>query len=139
MTDIAAAKNSLSGHSICLCKNGDIITDDGRGISPRMKLISKKRDLRGYAAADLIVGKAAAMLFVSAGIKEVFAKTISRPGAEYLSSHGIPYSYEIFTERIINRAGDDVCPMEKAVENISDAEEGYKALKKRLEELKAKT
>ena len=132
MTDIQIAKANLAGHSICLCKDGGIITDDGRGISPMMRLIAEGRDLSGYSAADVIVGKAAAMLFVKAGIVEVFGKVISAAGRDYLIRHNIPCSWDTLTEKIINRKGDDICPMEKTVADIYDAEEGYEALKAKL-------
>ena len=138
MSDIERAKQNLPGHSICLCKNGELITDDGRGISPMIKFIAENRDLNGYSAADIIVGKAAAMLFVKAGIVRVYAMTMSRPAAEFLHAHGIEYSYGTLTENIINRQGTDVCPMEKTVEHISDPDQAYPALKLRLEELKTK-
>ena len=137
MTDIELAKANLPGHSICLCKKGVFFTDDGRGISPVMNFIAQNRDLSGYSAADLIVGKAAAMLFVKVGIAEVYAQTLSKAGAEYLKSHGIPFTYKTLTDKIINREGTDICPMEKAVIGIDDAEEGYAALKARAAELKA--
>jgi len=135
MSDIDIAKENLHGHSICLCRHGEIIFDDGKGISPMMKFIAADRDLRGYCAADLIVGKAAAMLFVKAGIAEVYGETMSEAGADYLRSHNIPLSYGTLTDRIINRKGNGICPMEKAVADISDPEEGYKALKQRILEL----
>lgn len=102
-----------------------------------MKFIAADRDLRGYCAADLIVGKAAAMLFVKAGIAEVYGETMSEAGAEYLKSHGIPYSFGTFTDRIVNRKGDGICPMEQTVADISDPEEGYQALKQKILELSA--
>lgn len=37
---------------------GDIITDDGRGISPMVKFTGMGKDLKGYSAADMIVGVA---------------------------------------------------------------------------------
>ena len=135
MSDIDIAIENLHGHSICLCRHGEIIFDDGKGISPMMKFIAAGRDLRGYCAADLIVGKAAAMLFVKAGIAEVYGETMSKAGSEYLRSHGIPFSYDNLTDRIINRKGDGICPMEKAVADISDPDEGYEALKQRILEL----
>lgn len=136
MTDIELAKENLHGHSICLCKNGDIITDDGRGISPMMKFIAENRDLAGYSVADVIVGKAAAMLFVKAGITEVYGETMSRSGAEFLELHNIPYSYGTLTEKIINRQGTDICPMEKTVADINDIDEAYDALRNRLAEMR---
>ena len=130
--DMECAKAGLLGHSICLCKGEVIITDDRRGISPMMAFISEDKDLEGYSVADLIVGKAAAMLFVKAGIKNVFGKVMSKAGKDYLDRHGIPCSYDELTDKIINRAGTDICPMEKTVTELEDAEEAYIELQKKL-------
>lgn len=132
MSDIEIAVRELNGHSICLCRDGAFFTDDGRGISPMMKLIAQGKDLTGYSAADVIVGKAAAMLFVKAGIVSVYAKTLSQSGMEYLKANGIPCGYDTLTERIIDRSGNDICPMEKAVSGITDPEEAYSALSQAL-------
>lgn len=99
--------------------------------------IGNNLDLTGYSVADLIVGKAVAMLFIKAGIKQVFAKTISKSAIEILNKHNIPFSYNIATDKIINRKGDDICPMEKAVIDINDIEQGYIAIKDTLQKLKA--
>ncbi len=136
MTDIELAKKALSGHSIALCRDGEIFTGDGRGISPMMGFIAEGRDLSGYSAADVIVGKAAAMLFVKAGIVCVHAKTMSRAGKDLLEKHGIPCTYDLLTERIVNRSGTNICPMEKTVSDIDDPETGYAALRQCIEEMK---
>ena len=129
MTDIERAAANLDGHSICLCRGGEIITDDGRGISPMMRFIAEGRELKGFSAADVIVGKAAAILFVKAGIVCVHGKTMSEAGKAYLEAHGIPCTFDTLTEKIINRQGTDICPMEKTVADIDDTEKGYEALR----------
>lgn len=139
MTDIELAKAHLDGHSICLCRDGELFTDDGRGISPMLRLMEEGRDLRGYAVADIIVGKAAAMLFIKAGIREVYGEVMSRAGYDYLQQHDTPCAYGTLTEIIINRRGDGICPMEQTVALIDDPEEGTTALKKRLMELRKGT
>ena len=136
MTDIEIAKTMLRGHSICLCKDGEWFTDDGRGISPMMRFLDESYDLCGYSVADIIVGKAAAMLFVEADIREVYGDVMSESGYRYLQTHGISASYAKLSDKIINRRGDGICPMEQAVINIADAEEGYLALKSKLEEMR---
>lgn len=136
MTDLEYAKAALEGHSLCLCRNGITLTDDGRGISPMMQHIAAGDDLRGYAAADVIVGKAAAMLFVKAGIVRVYGKTMSEGGKQYLEAHGIPCEYSTLTDRIINRDGTDICPMERTVLDIDDCEAGYLALRARLDSMR---
>lgn len=55
----------------------------------------------------------------------------------FLEAHGIPCTCDVLTERIINRSGTDICPMEKAVADISDIKAGYSALKAQIEIKKA--
>ena len=120
MSDLRLAKDNLSGHTICLCRDGNLIFSEKKGISPMMGFIAEGKDLTGYSVADLIVGKAVAMLFVKCGIKRVFAKTLSQSGKKMLQLHGIYCEYETLTERIINRDGTDICPMEKTVMYTDD-------------------
>lgn len=132
MTDLQTAKNNLSGHTICLCKSGECLYNEGRGIAPMMNFIASGVDLSGYSVADVVVGKAAALLFVKCGIKSVYAKTLSQSAKRILELYGIPYEYETLTERIINRAGTDTCPMEKAVWDTDNPDEAYLILKDKL-------
>ena len=136
MTDLQIAKEGLAGHTICLCKDGECLTSDKRGIAPMMGFLESGVDLAGYSVADLIVGKATALLFVKSGIKRVFAKTLSERGRQILERYGVDYEYETLTEVIQNRAGTDICPMERAVEATCDPEEAYTMLKERLRSMK---
>lgn len=136
MNDMEIAANNLAGHSLVLCKNGDIISSDKRGISPMLDFISEGRNLQGYSAADTVVGKAAAMLFIKAGIKEVYAKTLSRSGKNVLDAFGIPVSYGVLTDKIINRERTGICPMEQAVAEASDAETAFRCIIEKLNSLK---
>ena len=137
MTDLQTAKENLAGHTICLCLDGKCLFSDKRGISPMMDFIDNGENLNGYSVADLVVGKAAALLFVKSGIKSVFAKTISERGKKVLAEHGVYCEYDVLTEKIINRAGTDICPMEKAVLSTENADEAYELLKKRLDSLRS--
>lgn len=132
MRDLEIAKNRLAGHTLCLCRDGECLFGDKRGIAPMMELIASGADLSGYCAADLIVGKAAAFLFIKSGVRAVFAKTLSVFGKETLEKHGVFCEYGTLTGRIVNRAGTDMCPMEKTVLNCSDPEEAYALLRQKL-------
>lgn len=138
MTDLEIAKANLSGHTICLCRDGKLIASDKKGIAPMMNYIADGVDLAGYSVADTVVGKAVAMLFVKCKVIAVYAKTMSKSGKAVLESNNIFYEYETLTDRIINRAGTDACPMEKAVLNTDDAEEAYVILQETLKRLSAK-
>lgn len=133
--DFQIAKNNLSGHTICLCKNGDCLYSEKRGIAPMMDFIASGTNLAGYSVADIVVGKAAALLFVKCGIKNVFAKTLSENGKKILERYGIDFEYETLAEKIINRSGTDICPMEKAVANTDDPEEAFSILESALKSL----
>lgn len=126
--DLIAAKDNLAGHTLCLSKDGVLIFGDTRGIAPLLELIASGKDVSGYSAADKVVGKAAAALFIKCGVKQLYAAVLSKGGAELLERHGVEYVYGILTDAIINRAGTDACPMEKAVRNIEEIEDMYVAI-----------
>ena len=98
-------------------------------------LLQGRQELHGYSAADVVVGKAAAMLFKKLGVVSVHGKLMSETGADFLEKSGITFTYDTLTDYIKNRKGTDMCPMEKTVLQISDAEEGFAALKRRIDEM----
>ena len=136
MTDLQIAKGNLEGHTISLCKDGQCLFSEKKGIAPLMGFIADGINLNGYSVADLVVGKAAALLMVKCKIKAVFAKTLSQSGEEVLKSHNIPYEFETLADKIINRDGTDICPMEKTVLITDDPEEGYVLLKNKIQSMK---
>ena len=139
MNDIETAKARFkSGSYSCVLVKGDVVyTSEQDGIAPMLGFISDGTNLTGFSVADKIVGKAAALLFVLAGVKEVFACVMSRRAVEVFAEHGVKYSFDTFAENIINRAGTDLCPMEKAVSDIENPQEAIDAIKNALTALRA--
>ena len=115
MNDLQKAISILeSGNHTCvLCKGDAVYISNKSGIAPMVGFISEGIDLKGFSVADKIVGKAAAMLFALAGIKNAYGDVMSIGGLEFLEQNGIGASYSVLTEKIINRSGTDICPMEK--------------------------
>lgn len=132
MTDLEIAVDAINAHALALCKDGEIVTSDKRGVCALIGFIDDNMKFDGYSAADIIVGKAAAMMFVKLGVRVLYAKTLSRTGAEYLKKHNVVFLYGEMCERIINRAGTDICPMEKAVADTDDCDEGYILIKNQI-------
>jgi len=132
MSGIEKAKSILKeGTYGCVFCKGDLVySKTGIGVSPIMDLLNAQTDLRGFYAADKIVGKAAAMLFVLAEIKEVYGGVMSEQAANYLKQHGIKYSYGKIVDAIMNRKGTGICPMEMAVKDISEPQAAFDAIKK---------
>ncbi len=112
-----------------LCCGEKIHTATARGIAPMMELMDRGEDLNGFAVADRVVGRAAAFLFVLAGIRSVYTTVISEPALEILQAYAIPCSYEQLVPHIINRTGNGLCPMETAVLKINDPEDALQAIR----------
>ena len=138
MNDLEHAKSLLEdgSYTLALVKGGETITSYERGVKPLLGLLDEGKDLRGFSAADRVVGKAAAFLYVLLGVQTVYANVISTLAEGVLRGHGIAVEAQTRTERILNRAGDGFCPMETAVENISVPTEAYRAIKAKLKEMK---
>ncbi|MDE7394510.1 MAG: DUF1893 domain-containing protein [Clostridiales bacterium] len=133
MTDLQTAKTNLAGHSICLCKDGKCLYGEKRGIAPIMDFIADGVDLNGYSVADKVVGKAAAMLLIKCGVKSVYAEVLSGHGKRILERYGVAVDHATLTESIINRAGTDMCPMEKAVLDTDNLDEAFAILKEKTQ------
>ena len=139
MSDLDRAKALLENDSYTcvLCRGDTVYTSRLSGIAPMMQLIGSNTDLTGFRAADKLVGKAAAMLFLLAGVKEVYAGVMSHSAMQTLQQHQIPFSYGEAVQTIINRTGTGPCPMEQTVSAISDPQQAYAALQITVQRLKA--
>lgn len=136
MTVIEKLQNKFT---LLVEKNGGIIfSSSKKGIVPLLELLDKNPDLKGAAAIDKIVGKAAALLYSLTEISEVNAGTMSVAACEILGNNNIRYTFECLTNKIINRRGDGLCPMEQAVKDIDSPEAALEAVKKKLSELNNK-
>jgi len=114
-----------------IASNGYYSFDDG--IKPVLfKLNEDLEYFKGLTLADKIIGKASAMLLVLSKVKKVYAGVLSKSGQEIFEKYGIEYEYQQLVEYIINRKGDDMCPMEKTVADIDDLKQAYKALNEKV-------
>lgn len=118
-------------------KGGAIVkTGEGTGVRPLLAALETEKELlRGAVIVDKIVGKAAAMLAFSGAAAGVYGLTMSAAARDYLASRGVPAAWETLTERIINRAGTGLCPMETAVLDIEDPAAGVAALKEKIKNI----
>jgi len=117
--------------SLVIVKRGNVIFETKKqGISGFLQAIEKlDKNLVAASAADKIVGVAAAMLCVYAGVASVFALTISEGGIRLLEDNNIAYLFEKKVSNILNRDKNDVCPFEKLAMASGSAEEAYVKLK----------
>lgn len=126
-----------SGDYTCVvCREDTVYTTVQRGVAPLLSWLDSGTDLKGFSAADRVVGRGAAFLYCLLGVKEVYARVMSHPAAEVLRNHGILAEAETFVDGIINRKGDGPCPFEAAVMDIHDAGEALIAIRNKRSQLK---
>lgn len=125
-----------SGDYTCVVCLGDVVhTATERGVKPLLNWLNQGLVLKGFSAADRVVGRATAFLYVLLGVKEVYAKVMSRPAAEVLKAQGISVQAETLVDGIINRRGDGPCPFEAAVMEIQDPQEALEAIRNKLAQM----
>ncbi len=137
MTDLQKAKRLLTkGDYTCvLQKDEKVLTSTQRGVRPLVEWFESKEDCLGWSAADKVVGRGAAFLYVLLGVRAVYAHVISRAALEVLTAQNISVEYGTLVENIINRKGDGICPFEKAVLGITDADKAYHAIRQKMQQM----
>lgn len=133
-SDLAKAVETLkSGAYTCvLCKGDRLYTATERGVKPLLSWLHDGTDLRDFAAADKVVGKAAALLYVLLGVRAVYAPVMSKAAFETLAKNGIDAHCDRTVKHIMNRAGTGLCPMEETVMDIDDPQKAKERIVARL-------
>ena len=92
MDDLLQARIRLAqgNHTCVLCRDGVYHVSDNRGVRPLVDWLDSGLDLRGFSAADKVVGRATAFLYVLLGIRSVHALVMSTPAMEVLEAAAIP-------------------------------------------------
>ena len=135
--DIEKAKKILveDGCTCVLVKGDSVLSSSDRGVKPLLSWLESGKEFRNYCAADKVVGKAAAFLYVLLGVKMIYSSVISIPAIEVLQKYGIEVSFEKSVEMIRNRTDTGYCPMEQSTLGISEPKEALTAVKETLKKL----
>lgn len=139
MTPLEKAKALfVSGTYTCVVSDGETVyTDTANGVRPLLALINSGTNLVGFAAADRIVGRAAALLYAYMGVTALYAQVLSEGALAVCRARGIAVEYETLTATIRNRAGDGPCPMESAVAGTEDPATALQCIRDRVRTLAA--
>ena len=137
MDGLERAKELLRvGACTCsLVKGERELTSRERGVLPLLRLIDSGEDFLGAFAADKVVGRAAAFLYILIGVSELYASVISEPALNILRDGGVRVSFSKLVPAIRNRAGTGFCPMETATREVTSAREAERVIRKTLREL----
>ncbi len=136
MDDFKRAKTLLGqGHTLALVKGDEQYLSDRRGVRPLLDLFDTGADLRGFYAADKVVGLGAAHLYRLIGVRALYAEVISESAEALLISSAIRVERGQCVPRILNRDKSGFCPIEQAVMGIKDSRAALLAIRRRLSEL----
>ena len=138
MNDLEKARKMLenSEYTCVFCNGDSVLTSQKRGVAPLIELLDENRSLEGYSAADKVVGNGAAFLYVLLKVKTLYAKIISKSALETLERYKINVQYETLTDAIRNRDNTGFCPIETAVQGITEPEIALIAIRDKLEKMK---
>lgn len=132
-----ARQSLLDGGYTCVILDGKrSYSSKKRGVSPLLELIDKDTALEGFYAADKVVGAGAAYLYVLMGVSALWAGVVSESAKDILERYGIPLFYGESVPFIVNRTGDGVCPMERAVREATSPEDALERIKGTLNKLR---
>lgn len=136
-TDLKKAKELLNGgdYTCVLCNDDTVYTSTKRGVKPLLDWLDQKTDLQGFCAADKVVGKATAFLYVLSGVTEVYAQVMSESANDILSQNGIVSVCDKAVKAIRNRSNTGFCPMETAVRDVDNPNEALIVIKNTLVQL----
>ena len=113
ISELIGKLHSENCSCVISCK-GEMLCFNQRGIKDLFQLYNDcPEKFRGEKIADKVVGKGAAALMILIGFSEVYADVLSKPALELFKSGGMKVDFGILSDNIINRAGDDICPVEK--------------------------
>lgn len=108
-----------------------------RGINPLFNFINFSSGIGPFYLSDKIIGKAAALLCIKAGICEVQTIILSSPALQIFKDNSIIYKYDSLVPRIMNRTKSGLCPMEALSEGVESPEDMYLKIKKWLTSMKS--
>jgi hypothetical protein len=123
------------GKSLIIVNNGRTIFSSSEvGLAGLLKAIDivDPRLLDGSIVVDRVVGKAAALIAISFGAKEIHAVLMSRPAIDVLRKNSKVFSHINIVDEIKDKSGLAMCRFEKIVSNIEDPKEAVRLLREAL-------
>ena len=122
--------------SLVVKSGGKVSHFSERGVKTLYGLCAEGQ-LKDSVVADRVVGRAAALLMVYGGVREAYAAILSARAVDVLQRGGVSFDYGTIVDHIVNRTGEDECPMEKLCKNVADPKEAYRLIGDKLRELQS--
>ena len=133
LSDIDIARKDVKerGFGLSIVRGGTpLLRSRTPGISALVAAIDRDLlSLKGASVADRVLGRAAAMLFLYAGIRSIFGSTASNDAVALLKKSEVSFEYETAVPKILNKYKTSICPFEQEVLGVEDPKEAFKRLR----------
>lgn len=135
--DVCIARQKLDdGKYTCvLLSESEEYTSYERGVKPLLTLLRSGKNFKNSVAADKTVGAGAAHLYVLLGVRALWSNIVSESALKVLRDNKIEVFYGECVPHIINRQGNGICPIERAVYDAKDSNEAYDLITQALKAL----
>ncbi|MGN0879704.1 MAG: DUF1893 domain-containing protein [Oligosphaeraceae bacterium] len=124
------------GHRCVMLSGGDCRVSDARGVRPLLDALAEGCDLRDYVVADRVIGKAAAMLLVLAGVRQAHGLVVSQTAINFARENSLCLSFDRKVDVIADASGTGICPLEQAVADIEDVAMAHAVIVATIRELR---
>ncbi len=142
---LVARQEILSGWASVLVADGKVMDrEKGNGIKPALKILKRKLAVEEPGAnsgcpthkslvfGDKVLGLAAFRLGALMGAKVMWGGLVSQPAVAQAGERNITILGDQLVQSILNKPGDDLCPMERLASACKGDSEFYWELCKRL-------
>lgn len=127
------------GYSCVIANKGKVRTFTQRGVADLYDLLTQEPDfLKGALIADKVVGKGAAALMISGGIKELYTDIISSKAMDLFRTSDVKVGFEQEVPFIWNRDRTGWCPVETMCSEEESAEAILPMIRDFLEKVRSK-
>ncbi len=114
--------------SLVLIRNGqDPHVDFRTGLLPLWQAF-RQENWKGGVLADRVIGRGAAFLAVGMELSSVYSPLMSRGAIQVLEDKGLDFYFDREVERIKDRSGKGLCPMEALLNGVNQPEKALDRL-----------
>ena len=118
-----------------------VYQSDAKGIIPMLELLElyEKNDIHPVYQADRIMGKAAMIIAVHCGIRQIYSDVVSKTAFRIAECNDIKVDYGDLVDRILDPTRSKEGPFEAALHHIdeNDFEKSLQTIRETLEKIKA--
>lgn len=137
MLDLLQAEQMLMQENLtCVVLQDDkmVFRSNASGLEPLMEYRAMEPQGRNRILVDRVVGRAAAYLAVSMGIRHVVTTLVCVGALDIFDQHAVQCTYRYVIRHVTDRSGQHQCEFDQTLEGIRNPDQALKVILRRWEE-----